>query len=99
MEKAVRENFEVHGVWLFCHVERGTFPQYYWFHNKRRLDKSQPFYTIFNLGDSGLVVSLYPDSGSAGFYHCEAVNSFDNTTRVSSPRTLISHEGNKILAI
>lgn len=99
VEKAVGQDFEVRGVWLECHVERGTFPQYSWFLNNKRLESKGSFYKTFHTDHSALVVLLHPRSGSDGDYSCEAVNSFDNTTSVSSPSTLISHEGNSIFTI
>lgn len=99
VEKIVGQDFEVRGVWLQCHVERGTFPQYFWFRNNKRLDSKGSFYIIYHTDHSSLGVVLDPRGGSDGDYHCEAVNSFDNTTSVSSPSILISHEGNRIFTI
>ncbi|TSL68213.1 Transmembrane channel-like protein 7 [Bagarius yarrelli] len=97
LDKAIGQDFDVIGVWLYCSAERGTFPQYYWFLDYEKLESRGSFYTAFHQDHSGLIVMLYPHSGSNGFYHCEAVNSFDNTTKISSRRTLIGHEAlNKI---
>lgn len=99
LEKAVGQDFDVLGVWLFCRVKKGTFPQYYWFLNKSRLESQGSFYSTFYPDHSGLMVMLHPHSASAGVYHCEAINSFDNTTSVSGPDTLVTHEGNRTLTI
>ncbi|GAA6100090.1 uncharacterized protein si:dkey-93h22.7, partial [Tachysurus ichikawai] len=92
LQKVVGKDFEVLGVWLYCLVERGTLIQYNWFINNTRLKRNGSFYTTFNSDNSVLSVKLYPNSVSAGFYRCEAFNSFDNTTSVSSTKTPISHE-------
>lgn len=99
LQKVVGKDFEVLGVWLYCLVERGTLIQYNWFINNTRLKRNGSFYTTFNSDNSVLSVKLYPNSVSAGFYRCEAFNSFDNTTSVSSTKTPISHEGNKIFTV
>lgn len=44
-------------------------------------------------------VRLDPSIATAGVYHCKVVNSFDNTSRVSSPRILITHESNRTFTI
>ncbi|XP_053489891.1 Fc receptor-like protein 5 isoform X2 [Ictalurus furcatus] len=92
LEKAVGKDFDVYGVWLYCHVDKGTFPKYYWFLNYTRLESQGKFYRTFSPNHSGLMVRLDPSIATAGVYHCEVVNSFDNTSRVSSPRILITHE-------
>ncbi|XP_060741190.1 uncharacterized protein si:dkey-93h22.7 isoform X1 [Tachysurus vachellii] len=92
LQKSVGKDFEVLGVWLHCLVERGTLIQYNWFINNTRLERKGSFYRTFKSDNSGLTVRLYPNSDTAGFYRCEAFNSFDNTTSVSSTKTLISHE-------
>ncbi|XP_060796443.1 Fc receptor-like protein 5 isoform X2 [Neoarius graeffei] len=92
LEKFVRKNFEVLAVELSCHVERGTFPQYNWFLNNTRLESQGPFHRTFHANNSGLMVKLDPHYTNGGVYHCKVFNSFDSTTGVSSPVTLISHE-------
>ncbi|XP_058256186.1 Fc receptor-like protein 5 isoform X2 [Hemibagrus wyckioides] len=81
LQKSTGKDFEVSGVLLNCKVERGMHPHYNWFINNARLEGQGSFYRTFHPDNSVLTVSLYPNSGSAGFYHCEAFNSFDNTTR------------------
>ncbi|KAF4082968.1 hypothetical protein AMELA_G00134640 [Ameiurus melas] len=97
LEKAVGQDFDVYGVWLNCHVDKGTFPQYYWFLNNTRLDSQGKFNKTFSPNHSCLMVRLDPSIATAGFYHCEVFNSFDITKRLSSPRILITpEEFNKI---
>lgn len=99
LEKFVRKNFEVLAVELSCHVERGMFPQYNWFLNNTRLESQGPFHRTFHANNSGLMVKLDPHNTNGGVYHCKVFNSFDSTTGVSSPVTLISHEGNRAFTI
>lgn len=97
LEKAVGQDFDVYGVWLNCHVDKGTFLQYYWFLNNTRLESQGKFNKTFSPNHSCLMVRLDPSIATAGFYHCEVFNSFDNTKRLSSPRILINpEEFNKI---
>lgn len=78
--ETVAQNFVISGVILQCSVERGSFPQYYWFINNTRLENQGSFFP-FNLN---------PDT--KGFYHCEAADAF-NGTRLSSQKQMISKEG------
>ncbi|XP_051532169.1 Fc receptor-like protein 5 isoform X2 [Myxocyprinus asiaticus] len=88
--KQVGRDFQVYGLVLRCSVERGTFPHYRWFLNKTRLEGRGGFYTVD--WTDGSVLSLSVESRSAGFYHCEASDQFDNSTRVISPKMLINKE-------
>ncbi|KAM9461121.1 titin [Clarias gariepinus] len=93
--KYIQQDLSVYAVYISCHV-RGTFPQYYWFLNNTRLERNRTFYRTDRPDGSYLLIML-TDIASSGVYHCEAANSFDNTTSVSSPKYLISHEAlNKI---
>ncbi|XDV51099.1 hypothetical protein PO909_020045, partial [Leuciscus waleckii] len=82
-------DFQVVSLDLLCKVERGTFPLYRWFLNSTRLEGRGGFYTVAS-DDSVLSLSVSPDS--AGVYHCEASDSFDNTTSIRSAQMLISEE-------
>ncbi|XP_056097750.1 Fc receptor-like protein 5 isoform X2 [Rhinichthys klamathensis goyatoka] len=83
-------DFQVVGLVLLCKVERGTFPQYRWFLNSTRLEGRGGFYAVAWSDDSALALSVGPDS--AGFYHCEASDRFDNRTSVRSAKMLINKE-------
>ncbi|XP_036442394.1 hemicentin-1 isoform X1 [Colossoma macropomum] len=79
---------EVWAVWLRCSVQRGTFPEYSWFLNNTRLEKQDLF--LHQTNNAVFQVILVPET--AGLYHCEAANAFDNTTRVLSQKWLINKE-------
>ncbi|XP_067287771.1 Fc receptor-like protein 5 isoform X2 [Pseudorasbora parva] len=83
-------DFQVVGLLLRCTVERGTFPHYRWFLNSSRLEGRGAFYAVAWSDNSVLSLSVGRDS--AGFYHCEASNSFDNSTSIRSPKMLINKE-------
>ncbi|XP_016105151.1 platelet endothelial cell adhesion molecule isoform X1 [Sinocyclocheilus grahami] len=84
--KQVGLDFQVVNVELHCKVERGTFPQYSWFLNDSRLLGQGGFYA------DKFVLSLSVGRDSAGFYHCQASDRFDNSTSIRSPKMLISKE-------
>ncbi|ROL43741.1 Fc receptor-like protein 5 [Anabarilius grahami] len=83
-------DFQVVGLVLRCKVERGTFPFYHWFLNNSRLEGQGGFYAVAWSDESVLSLSVGQDS--AGFYHCEASDRFDNSTSIRSPRMLINKE-------
>ncbi|XP_048028264.1 basement membrane proteoglycan isoform X1 [Megalobrama amblycephala] len=83
-------DFQVVGLVLRCKVERGTFPFYSWFLNNSRLEDRGGFYAVTWSDNSVLMLSVGQDS--AGFYHCEASDRFDNSTSIRSPRMLINKE-------
>ncbi|XP_051966981.1 Fc receptor-like protein 3 [Xyrauchen texanus] len=88
--KHVGRDFQVYRLDVRCSVERGTFPHYRWFLNKTRLEGRGGYYAVD--GTDGSVLSLTVESRSAGFYHCEASDRFDNSTSVLSPKMLINKE-------
>ncbi|XP_076879682.1 Fc receptor-like protein 3 [Brachyhypopomus gauderio] len=91
LQKA-EESFMVVAVSLYCSVERGTFPHFSWFRNNSRLKDKGPDHSVFGEHSSGLSLwSLGP--WSAGYYHCEAGNKFNNATRLHSQKTLITKQG------
>ncbi|XP_077100071.1 Fc receptor-like protein 5 isoform X1 [Siphateles boraxobius] len=83
-------DFQVVGLVLLCKVERGTFPHYRWFLNGSRLQGRGAFYALAWSDDSVLSLSVGPDS--AGLYHCEASDRFDNRTSIRSAQMLINEE-------
>ncbi|KAK7127320.1 hypothetical protein R3I93_020030 [Phoxinus phoxinus] len=83
-------DFQVVGLVLRCAVERGSFPHYRWFLNSTRLEGRGGFYAVAWSDGSVLSLSVGPDS--AGFYHCEASDSFDSRTSVRSANMLINEE-------
>uniref|UniRef100_A0A9J7XY73 Si:dkey-93h22.7 n=1 Tax=Cyprinus carpio carpio TaxID=630221 RepID=A0A9J7XY73_CYPCA len=88
--KHVGLDFQVVGMVLRCKVERGTFPHYSWFLNNSRLLGRGGFYSVAWSDESVLALSVGQDS--AGLYHCQASDRFDNSTSIRSPEMLISKE-------
>ncbi|XP_066503430.1 platelet endothelial cell adhesion molecule [Hoplias malabaricus] len=86
----VEHHFEVSVLWLRCSVERGTFVHYSWFFNNTKLKRRGTYHNLFEKNDAVLVFYLVPETD--GFYHCEAANTFDNTTSVQSQRKLVNTE-------
>ncbi|XP_073682398.1 uncharacterized protein [Garra rufa] len=83
-------DFQVVGLVLRCKVERGTFPHYSWFLNNSRLVGRGGFYAVAWSDES--VLSLAVGRDSAGVYHCQASDRFDNSTSIRSTKMLISKE-------
>ncbi|XP_030627686.1 Fc receptor-like protein 3 [Chanos chanos] len=89
-EVDMASNFQVVGLKLFCKVDRGTLPQYYWYFNGNRLDERGTFYAVAWPDHSLLLLSVSPES--SGVYHCEAGNKFENTSIVRSVKLPISKD-------
>uniref|UniRef100_A0A7N6AU01 Ig-like domain-containing protein n=1 Tax=Anabas testudineus TaxID=64144 RepID=A0A7N6AU01_ANATE len=87
------ENYAVVHVRFFCKVAKGSHPSYKWFLNNTLLSEQQSFYRVDNQppGESMLLLSVGRES--AGTYHCEASDSFDNTTSISSMKLYMDKEG------
>ncbi|XP_052382062.1 platelet endothelial cell adhesion molecule [Oncorhynchus keta] len=79
----VGENFSIVGLRFYCSVERGTFPQYRWFLNGTVLEGRGEFYWVENQPEQSILL-LSVGRSSAGTYHCEVSDSFDDTTVISS---------------
>uniref|UniRef100_A0A665UYJ7 Si:dkey-93h22.7 n=1 Tax=Echeneis naucrates TaxID=173247 RepID=A0A665UYJ7_ECHNA len=86
LDTDVAENFAVIGVRLYCEVERGSHARYQWFLNHTLLHQRGSFYYVVNQRPEQSILLLAVERHSAGTYHCEASNSFDNTTVISSSR-------------
>ncbi|XP_033181834.1 platelet endothelial cell adhesion molecule-like [Anabas testudineus] len=86
------ENYAVVHVRFFCKVAKGSHPSYKWFLNNTLLSEQQSFYRVDNQppGESMLLLSVGRES--AGTYHCEASDSFDNTTSISSMKLYMDKE-------
>lgn len=87
------ENYAVVHLRFFCKVAKGSHPSYKWFLNNTLLSEQQSFYRVDNQppGESMLLLSVGRES--AGTYHCDASDSFDNTTSISSMKLYMDKEG------
>lgn len=87
------ENYAVVHLKFYCKVAKGSHPRYEWFLNNTLLQSQGSFYRVANQppGESMLLVSV--GQRSAGTYHCEASDSFDNITGVSSRKQYMDKDG------
>ncbi|XP_042340419.1 uncharacterized protein LOC121941657 [Plectropomus leopardus] len=83
----VGENYAVIGLRFYCKAAKGSLPRYQWFLNKTRLHDQGSFYSVVNQPPEQSILLLSVGRSSAGTYHCEVSDNFDNTTAISS-RTL-----------
>ncbi|KAK9539762.1 hypothetical protein VZT92_002263 [Zoarces viviparus] len=80
----VGENDAVIGVRFGCKAAKGSLPQYRWFLNKTLLHDRGSFYKVINQPPEQSILLLSVGTSSAGTYHCEVSDSFDNTSSISS---------------
>lgn len=87
------ENYAVVLLKFYCKAAKGSHRGYEWFLNNTLLHSQGSFYRVANQppGESMLLVSV--GRRSAGTYHCEASDSFDNTTGISSKKQYMDKEG------
>lgn len=89
----VGENYAIVGLRFYCEAKKGSHPRYQWFLNKTLLDKRGSFYYVHHQAPERSILLLAVGRSSAGTYHCEVTNSFDNTTTIRSNRRYIDKEG------
>lgn len=89
----VGENYAVIGLRFYCKAAAGSQPRYRWFLNKTLLGDGGSFYYVVNRPPEQSILLLSVGSRSAGTYHCEVHDSFDNSTAIGSVRLFISKEG------
>lgn len=80
----VGENYAVIGLRFYCKAARGSLPRYQWFLNKTHLPDRGSFYYVIDQPPEESILLLSVGRSSAGTYHCEVSDSFDNTTAISS---------------
>ncbi|XP_044202068.1 platelet endothelial cell adhesion molecule [Thunnus albacares] len=88
----IGENYAVTGLRLYCKVAKGTLPRYQWFLNKTLLHDQGSFYHVVNRPPKESILLLAVGRSSAGTYHCEVSDSFDNTTTISSKSRYLDKE-------
>ncbi|KAK5866522.1 hypothetical protein PBY51_020708 [Eleginops maclovinus] len=79
----IGENYAVIFLRFYCKAAKGSFPRYQWFLNKTLLHGRGSFYVI-NQDPGESIILLSVGRSSAGTYHCEVSDSFDNATAISS---------------
>ncbi|XP_034543163.1 uncharacterized protein LOC117815513 [Notolabrus celidotus] len=88
----VGENYAVVGLRLYCKAAKGTHPRYQWFLNKTLLSEQGSFYYVVHNPPEQSILLLSVGRSSAGTYHCEVSDSFDNTTTISSRRRYLDKD-------
>lgn len=89
----VGEHYAVIGLRFYCKAAKGSFPRFQWFLNKTLLRDRGSFYYAVDQPPERSILLLSVGSSSAGTYHCEVADSFDNTSSVSSNGMYLDTEG------
>ncbi|KAM7009416.1 Fc receptor-like protein 5 [Tautogolabrus adspersus] len=88
----VGENYAVIGLKLYCKAAKGNHPLYQWFLNKTLLNDRGSFYYLVHQPPEQSILLLSVGTSSAGTYHCEVSDSFDNATAISSRTRYLDKE-------
>ncbi|XP_077426579.1 platelet endothelial cell adhesion molecule isoform X2 [Vanacampus margaritifer] len=85
----IGQNYAVIGLRLYCKTRKGSHPRYQWFLNQTLLQGRGSFYYVVNQPPDQSILLLSVGRSSAGTYHCEVSDIFDNTTAMSSNKQYI----------
>lgn len=91
-ESDVGEDFAVIGLKLYCKAAKGTHVRYQWFFNKTLLHEQGSFYYVVHQPPEQSILLVSVGRSMAGTYHCEASNSFDDSTTIRSRRHYLDRE-------
>ncbi|XP_068584982.1 basement membrane-specific heparan sulfate proteoglycan core protein [Cebidichthys violaceus] len=80
----VGENYAVIGLKFYCKAAKGSLPRYQWFLNNTLLHDRGSFYYVVNQPPEQSMLLLSVGRRSAGTYHCEVSDSFDNSSSIRS---------------
>lgn len=89
----VGEDHTVIGLRFYCKAAKGSLPRYQWFLNNVPLHDRGSFYSVVDQPPEQSMLLLSVGRSSAGTYHCEVSDSFDNATAISSKRQYIDRKG------
>lgn len=92
-EYDIGENYAVIGLRVYCKAAKGSHPRYQWFLNKTPLHNQGSFYHVVNQPPEQSILLLAVGRSSAGIYHCEVSDSFDNKTAIKSKARRLNKEG------
>lgn len=82
------------GLTFYCKAAKGSLPRYRWFLNNAPLhDRGSFYYVVDQPPERSMLLLLSVGRSSAGTYHCEVSDSFDNATAISSKRQYIDRKG------
>ncbi|XP_030273400.1 Fc receptor-like protein 3 isoform X2 [Sparus aurata] len=91
------ENYAVISITIYCEAAKGTHARYQWFLNGTLLHDRGSFYYVHHQHPELAMLMLSVGDSSAGTYHCEVSDSFDNTTAISSRRLYLDkHRLNRL---
>ncbi|XP_059184330.1 titin-like [Centropristis striata] len=88
----VGENYAVVGLRFYCKAEKGSLQRHQWFLNETLLHDRGSFYYVVHQPPEQSMLLLSVGRSSAGTYHCEVSDSFDNTTAIRSKRLYMDKE-------
>uniref|UniRef100_A0A672Y334 Si:dkey-93h22.7 n=1 Tax=Sphaeramia orbicularis TaxID=375764 RepID=A0A672Y334_9TELE len=88
----IGENFVVVGLRFYCKAAKGTHPRFQWFLNTTLLYGRGSFYYVVEQPPERSVLLMSVGRDSAGTYHCQVSDSFDNATALSSKRLYLDKE-------
>lgn len=89
----VGENYAVISLRFYCKVAKGSLPRYQWFLNNTLLHDRGSFYYVHHQPPEQSILLLSVGRSSAGTYHCEVSDSFDNSTTMRSKTWYLDKEG------
>lgn len=89
----VGENYAVIGLRFYCKVAKGSLPRYQWFLNNTLLHDRGSFYSVHHQPPEQSILLLSVGRSSAGTYHCEVSDSFNNSTTMRSKTWYLDKEG------
>ncbi|XP_061625838.1 platelet endothelial cell adhesion molecule isoform X2 [Phyllopteryx taeniolatus] len=88
----IGKNYAVIGQRFYCKATKGSHPRYQWFLNQTLLQGRGSFYYTVNQPPDQSILLLSVGRSSAGTYHCEVSDIFDNTTAISSKKQYIDEK-------
>ncbi|XP_071381267.1 Fc receptor-like protein 3 isoform X2 [Centroberyx affinis] len=88
----IGENFAVIGLRFYCKAAKGSHLRYQWFLNKTLLAGQGTFYRVVHQPPHQSILLLAVGRSSAGTYHCEVSDSFDETTVIRSEKRYFDKE-------
>ncbi|XP_061684876.1 platelet endothelial cell adhesion molecule isoform X2 [Syngnathoides biaculeatus] len=85
----IGKNYAVNGLRFYCKATKGSHPRYRWFLNQTLLRGRGSFYYTVDQPPDQSILLLSVGRSSAGTYHCEVSDIFDNATAISSNKQYI----------
>ncbi|KAM4603288.1 Fc receptor-like protein 3 [Polymixia lowei] len=93
------ENFAVVGLRFYCSVAKGSHPRYQWFLNRTLLEGRGTFYWVVHQPPERSILHVSAETRTAGTYHCEVTDRFNNTTVLKSEKWYFNKEALNRLSV